>query len=145
MVQSLEAGDRLRQVVRPLAAKSQHLGVPPAFSVWPEAATTALTRGLLAFSEALASEDVVYLPLAWNDLGPIVLDSARDLACAVEGARGWPEQFVVSTADGAEGIWLEYQANEAAHGEPYPYQLTIWGDSWQRLAQATLPFELTRP
>jgi hypothetical protein len=37
---------------------------------------------------------------------------------------------------------LWYHASDHEHGEPAPYELLIWGDTWRAAAATRLPFEL---
>jgi hypothetical protein len=104
-----------------------------------------LELGLAAFGVALAAARTLYLPVAWDFLGPIAVDPALDFARVVTVARTCAEECPLCSADGGNGLWLQFHANDAEHGERHPFELIIWGGEWQDLARRTLPFELSRP
>lgn len=47
--------------------------------------------------------------------------------------------------DGLCGLRLDYQASDHEHGEPFPYELTVWGADWQALASRVLSFDAAAP
>jgi hypothetical protein len=125
-----------------LARASRALATPPAFSAWPAKAADQLAAGLAAFGERLQRAAVYYLPFGWDFLGPLPISAPSIFGRAVVMARGRSEECAVCTADAAQGIWLQYHAADAEHGEPHPYELIVWGDEWLALARDTVPFAL---
>ncbi len=141
----LEDGDRLRRTALPLAQSAQATERAPGFSTWSESASGPLRLGLAAFGSALGGAATLYLPFAWDFLGPIVSDPARDFGRCVAVARGRTEECPLCSTDASNGLWLQYHASDAEHGEEHPYELVIWGAEWQALARRALPFEFSRP
>ena len=141
-VHPLERGDALRAIVNPRALQSREAAAPPAFSVWTESSTPALAYALGVLGAQMAPAEVFYLPSPSTGIGPILIDTPRDLAHAVALARIPSEECLICTADGWSGLWLQYHAADAEHGSLHPYELLIWGADWRALAQQVVPFEL---
>jgi hypothetical protein len=60
-------------------------------------------------------------------------------------AEGATEECTLVADNGRCGLRLDYHASDYDHGEPFPYELTVWGPAWQATAQATLPFASAAP
>ena len=140
-VGSVELGQRLRDVVTPLADNCRKQAIAPAFSAWPESAAQALGGGLAAMGSALAAGDVFYLSFTWVFLQPIRLDPSRDLTHAIDLARSRTQECAVCSGNGRDGFWLEYWPPYTADEASYPFELVVWG-RWQPLSRRLLPFEL---
>jgi hypothetical protein len=140
----LEEGDRLRSAASPLARASLAAARAPGFSTWAEHEIPTLQSALAAaFGGVLATARTLYLPVAWDFLGPVAVNPTRDFARAVTVARRCAEECALCSVDASNGLWLQFHASDAEHGERYPFHLLVWGAEWQALALKALPFELS--
>lgn len=92
----------------------------------------------------LGSAPAVYLPHRdWN-IGPIQAAPAEWIPRALRFAEGTSEEFLLATPDATRGLFLAFHRADHEHGEPFPYELALWGDDWISAAAGTLPFHLSR-
>jgi hypothetical protein len=136
----LERADTLRQIIEPLCAASFHQR-PPAFSAWSPDAMTTLAQHLTSFIRDVGSPTVLLLPRPRLGIGPVRI-AADAIASHIRVlAEGETEECVLVTEDGLAGIALYYHAGDHEHGEPTPYELLIWGETWRTAAVSHLPFD----
>jgi hypothetical protein len=138
----LEERDRLYETVLPSIQAAYEARRPPAFSAWPRSAGEELARGLASLGGELAGEPVYFFSLYWDCLGLIRIDPRVHFARAVATAEGISEDWVACTRDGGAGLFLAYHSSDASHGFPCPYELIVWGSSWQARVQGHLPLSL---
>jgi hypothetical protein len=137
----LERGDALAHVIEPLRAASFHQQ-PPAFSAWSPEAMTTLTPRLGSFIRDVGAPAVFLLSPRDVGIGPVRL-LATTVALQVRAlAEGETEECALVAEHGRDGLALYYHASDHEHGEPTPYWLLIWGETWRAQAGSHLPFEL---
>jgi hypothetical protein len=137
----LEETDRLRAAALPHIREAIRRAAPPDFSAWAPATALLLGRGLAALGQQLAGATLYYLPFYWEEAGAVRIAAGVTFPRAVALAGGRTEEFAACTGDGAAGLLLMYQAVDAEHGAPCPYELVLWGAAWLALAREAVPFE----
>ncbi len=140
----LERGDTLWQLVLPSLHAARTQGAP-AFSRWAPAARAALDAGLAALGTAVRDRSVVYLPSPELGIGPVPVALGEIAPHVRRIAEGATEECTIVTEDGGCGLRLDYHANDHEHGEPFPYELTVWGAPWQAVAARVLPLAVAAP
>lgn len=94
---------------------------------------------------AIDEPSVLYLPLPTLGIGPLRVRPG-EITRRVRALTQEPtEECTVMREDGLCGLRLDYQASDHEHGEPFPYELTVWGADWQALASRVLSFDAAAP